>query len=431
MTNVLVLMADDMRYDHWPYMVGLRQRMRTATVFDSARCNVALCQPNRSGLFTGQLSKHHGELSVGFAGLAADDHDNTPAKWIADEGVRCGLMGKYQNWTDGIGGITRPDGWDSWREFSGGANSVTFDVRVDEAAEATIADGRTQIDYIEDEALAFLEGSEPWFLYVSFQQPHSPFAPEPADFFKWAKIDKTFPTEVDFSSKPAHMTSEYPTAITYADKVTIRADWHGRLMELAAVDRVGAALIDAIDANDQLDDTIVIFTSDNGVHEGEHRRLGSGTKGGPYDVGLRVPFLVMGPGFVERTITAPVYPTQDIAATLVEVYGATPGQTDQAGVSLRTISADPVSYEDRVLLHEIGEGFHITGDGVTTGPDHSTLPSLKLFRYPSVRTDADGPFTYEMYDLDTDPDEMHNVSEVGGRLAERNALEAILDGMLA
>src|SRR5690606_19251477 len=121
----------------------------------------------------------------------------------------------------------------------------------------------------------------------------------------------------------------------------------------------------------RLDDTVVVFTSDNGVHQGEQRRPGDGTKGGPYDVGLRVPLLVAGPGFEPGPdITVPVYNSVDITATVVDVAGASPGRPSPAGVSLRAIAADPAAYAQRTLVHEVAAVL-VSGDGVTTGPDHA------------------------------------------------------------
>jgi arylsulfatase A-like enzyme len=169
------------------------------------------------------------------------------------------------------------------------------------------------------------------------------------------------------------------------------------------------------------------------VHRGEHRRHGSSDKASPYDVALRVPLLARGPGFASGPdITAPSLPTQDITATMLALGGASAGLQYQAGTSLAAMAADPRKYESRELLHEIGEGFieMETADGITTGPRHP-LGFRKLFRYPSVRTNPAGPFIYEAYDLDTDPDELQSWADDPGRRPERDALEARLNALLS
>jgi N-acetylglucosamine-6-sulfatase len=200
------------------------------------------------------------------------------------------------------------------------------------------------------------------------------------------------------------------------------------------VDRLVGELLTDLDERGVLDDTIVIFTSDNGVHQGDQRRRGDGTKAGPYDVGLRVPMVVRGPGFEPGPdITVPVYPTQDVAATLVDISDAQPTFDQQAGISLRELASDPGAHRQRVLLHEIGpEGYDETGDGITTGPDHQ-LGYWKLFRYPSVRSGwtPGQAAIYEMYDLAADPDELTNLGDVADQREVRDQLESLLDAELA
>ncbi len=201
--------------------------------------------------------------------------------------------------------------------------------------------------------------------------------------------------------------------------------------ELSAVDDMVRQIIEGM-APEVLANTIVVFTSDNGVHYGEHRRRGAGTKAGPYEVGLRVPLLVRGPGFAAGPdITAPTMVFQDLPTTFLQVAGATAGRPDQTGVSLVDVCAQPDAYAQRVLLHEIGNGFEKqTGDGITTGPEHAQ-GFRKLYRYPSVRSKTGGPYTYEAYDLDTDSDELSNWANDAARRDERNALEAQLEAQLA
>jgi len=165
---------------------------------------------------------------------------------------------------------------------------------------------------------------------------------------------------------------------------------------------------------------------------GEHRRRGSATKSGPYEVGLHVPLLVRGPGFDSGAeITVPSLVFQDINATMRDLGGAEAGLPHQEGVSFAAIAADPTEHAGRVLLHAIGQGFNTeTGDGITTGPDHP-LGFRKLYRYPSKVAAPSGPFTFEAYDLDVDSDEHANWANDESRRDERERLESELDALLA
>ena len=99
-------------------------------------------------------------------------------------------------------------------------------------------------------------------------------------------------------------------------------------------------------------------------------------------------------------------------------------------MSLRALVADTEAHRERVLLHEVGDAFlGQTADGVTTGPDHP-MGFRKLFRFPSLRSGGSGPFTYEAYDLDTDPDEHESWADDPARRAERDRLEQLLEELL-
>ena len=67
--NIVVIIADDMRYDHLQFMPNVQSLIQgPGRTFTQGRCNVPLCQPSRVGLMTGQMSKHNNELKIGFNG---------------------------------------------------------------------------------------------------------------------------------------------------------------------------------------------------------------------------------------------------------------------------------------------------------------------------------------------------------------------------
>ena len=149
--NVLLIIADDMRYDHVRYMPYVQRLIeKPGRTFSQARCNVPLCQPARVGLMTGQTSKYNNELGIGFNGTKLTDHDNCIGKWMSDAGYRCGFFGKYINFTDGFHGINAPAGYDTWREFMGETSAYKFSVHLNSGtAEIT---GRYSSDYLAAEA---------------------------------------------------------------------------------------------------------------------------------------------------------------------------------------------------------------------------------------------------------------------------------------
>ncbi len=431
MTNLLVIVADDMRYDHLAYLPSVRRLLQEpGRTFDGARCNVPLCQPNRVSFFTGQNSRHHGEVGVGLSGVHYDGHENTVGLWLADAGYRCGLFGKYVNFYDEFGGIPGPAGWATWRQYARERTAEDFDVHHEDSV--VRVSGTFQTEYLAAETSEFFAGPEPWFCYVAPRHPHAPFAPHPSDLHAWSdrRAEVIELTDEEMRSKPFWM-HDVPE-LTTAEWAQVHQDFRGRLRELSAIDRMVEAMVGELDRLGRLDDTVIAFTSDNGVHQGEQRRTGDGTKGGPYDVGLRVPLVVRGPGFAPGPdISVPVYPAADLAATLVDVAGASAGLPDQAGLSLREVAARPADrvHTQRVLLHEVGEGFLSTGDGVTTGPEHD-VGYVKTYRYPSVRESPEADRVWEMYDLAADPDERQSLAKVSSERPLLDRMSDLLDQAL-
>lgn len=430
--NVLLIVADDMRYDQLPFMPNVnRLLVDEGRSFTQGRCNVPLCQPSRVSFLTGQTSKHNDELEI-FLRTALEDHDNTLGWWMNREGYRCGLFGKYLNAIDGLGGLDVPRGFARWREIlirhgKENANRPGFDVHLNQGV--TEVD-QYESDYLTGEVLDFVAEGEPFFGLVTPTLPHAPFVPRPDLADRFEDLGVEIVNEVDVSDKPPWIRNK--PALTEADLAQLRSDAVGSLQELTAVDDMVGDILGGM-GKETLANTVVIFTSDNGVHRGEHRRLGNATKAGPYDVGLRVPLVVRGPGFEPGPdVDVASLAMQDITATILDAGGATAGLPHQGGVSLRELADRPEAHRERALLHETArQGWEgLPGDGVTTGPDHP-LGFRKLYRYPSVRSEMDQPFIYECYDLDTDPDELKSWAGATDRRKERDELEAVLEGLLA
>jgi arylsulfatase A-like enzyme len=230
------------------------------------------------------------------------------------------------------------------------------------------------------------------------------------------------PRERDVRDKPSWIQQLSP----FPDRVlgSIRQAERTRLRELLGLDDTIAAIVKALQSTRTLDDTVVIFTSDNGIFMGEHR-IPPGSKNMPYDPAVLVPCIVRGPGFAHTTVREPVHMSMDLTATCVELADATP-DLPLDGVSLARVAADPSSFADRQLLYERGstEGYVFPvylpplADGIFTR-------DRKLIRY------RDAPPTYELYDIHADPNELQNVADHPDYANDRTALEAALDRLLA
>jgi N-acetylglucosamine-6-sulfatase len=209
--------------------------------------------------------------------------------------------------------------------------------------------------------------------------------------------------EPDITDKPSNIQDHAPT-MSDAQIKQLELDYQGRAGSLKAVDDGVARLVDTLKDTHQLQNTLIVFTSDNGWLQGQHRITGD--KYLPYDESLRVPFILRGPGVpADQTIHGQVA-NIDFAPTLIDVAKATAGRV-MDGVSLMPTVHHPGLRPNRAIeieaLAPLFEG---------------NIPINAWDRpYHGVRTDR---YTYvvytetgdeELYDRRTDPYELHNVAD--------------------
>jgi N-acetylglucosamine-6-sulfatase len=230
----------------------------------------------------------------------------------------------------------------------------------------------------------------PFFLYFAPFAPHDPATPAP----RHGRFAGTPPwrppawNEPDVSDKPAWLMDRGPLV---PDQLALADTLYERMLEsLLAVDDAVAAILRALDEAGRADDTVVVFTSDNGLSLGEHRVLG---KQCPYDECLRVPLVVRYP----RAVTAARTDTRlaanvDLAPTLAELAGTAP-PTPVDGVSLMAILGGSASPWRGDLL---AEGFSFLP------PTWAAVRSAG-YKYVEYRL---VPPEVELYDLAADPNEL-------------------------
>lgn len=409
MTNAVVVLADDMKdafLDYMPFTRSLGHR------FTRARTNVAICAPARVGLLTGQLSKDNGVTTQGSgAAIAAFDRDNSVVKWIQDEGVRTGYFGKTINGESAA--ADAPVGYDAWKKVFQTLASDSYGFTMRTGGVDSVVN-QQQTEWLADEVEAFMEaGPEPFFALLTPTSPHWPWSPEAADVGRWSRVD--WPVNPSVETKPSWIQAL--VAPTAAEKAQIKSWVRGYIRELGGLDRLVQRIV-----TNAPPDTVVVFVADNGNQLGEHRIWGESVKNTLYEASARVPMVAWGPGFEAGETAVPTL-LQDVTATMVAIFGATPGLTDQAGIDLRDIAADPEAYSTRSTLHFRepfgGDGFR-TSDAVVQG-EH------KLIRHQGeVGTDE-----FELYYLDADPaEDVNHANDGGAFLTERDRLEVILDGLL-
>jgi arylsulfatase A-like enzyme len=215
--------------------------------------------------------------------------------------------------------------------------------------------------------------------------------------------------ETDVSDKPRFLRRR-THALSARDIATIRRDSQARRAALLAVDEGVRRIVMTLRQTGQLNNTYVVFTSDNGYMQGEHR-VRSG-KMLPYDPSTHVPLLVRGPGIPAGRDSDELVANIDLAATLVDLADATAGKTVD-GRSLMPFARNPSLRTNRAILHETG-GARYAGPAEQDERTNTRRPLKRVMSYRAIRTSR---WLYvrwrngarELYDLHRDSAEMQSL----------------------
>lgn len=413
--NIVLITTDDQTMTDMEWMPQTRHLIGDAGVtFPRSLSPHPLCCPARAEILTGQYAQNNGvrhntpQMLGGFPRL---DPAHTIATWLHAARYQTAFIGKYLN------GYTKQDGfepgWDIWNPTIGGVYRYFEYTMLNNGVHRYYDDlhnvdllGQQTAEYIS----SFSEQDEPFFIWASHVAPHSACVPkrgercwEPAlpaerhaDLFPDAESpslsDPAF-NEGDVSDKPDDIRETGP-----ADTDEVNDTFRGRIRSLQAVDDAVASTVEALRNAGELDNTFIVFTSDNGYLLGEHTYTG---KNVPYEQALRVPLLVRGPGIPGGTERDQVVSTIDLAPTFLDAGDATANRLVDGRSILPILRGADVPGYDTVLIQ--------------SGPrDRAELRNG--WGYRGVRTDR---YTYarypetgftELYDRVRDPAEIDNVS---------------------
>jgi N-acetylglucosamine-6-sulfatase len=452
--NVVLILTDDLTVNdlnrnalqHMPNLKSLL--IDKGTSFDNAFVTNSLCCPSRATILRGQYTHNHQILSNepplgGFQKFRFLGHENsTMATWAKEQGYRTALFGKYLN---GYDDTYIPPGWDEWYAVTGNYLSHTFNENghlVDYDPESyyetdVMSDKAT--DYITRTAGAdppFFTADRPFFMWLGTKAPHQPANPAPRDENAYPDVSLPHPPsfdEKDVSDKPGWISDNPPLSLE--QKVYMEELHRKRLQSMLAVDDMIGDLVKALHDSGELDNTYIVFTSDNGFHLGQHR-LGAG-KWTPYEEDIRVPLIIRGPGVPEGKTLHHMVLNNDLAPTFADLAGArTPTFVD--GRSLKPLLTDhPTPLKDwrkRFVIESVAERSGVpqppfinestvapllTGDPLPNNWRRTSAasaqsgeewgrPWLKALRTKNYLYVEYKTGEHELYDLRKDPYELHN-----------------------
>jgi arylsulfatase A-like enzyme len=456
--NVLFVLTDDMRIDDLQYMPQVQALIGSqGMTFDDEFDNVTLCCPARTSILRGQYSHNTGVLTneAGNGGFETAFRENLETATIGtamhSAGYTTGLFGKYLNGYPNTASPSYiPPGWDTWSSSSKGNPYSEYDYTLNQNG-TQVSYGRRPQDYGTDvymhQASDFIsqasQSGKPFFVYLAVYAPHQPATPAPQDVGAFpglqAPRDPAF-NEADVSDKPAYIR-ELPL-LSQRQQLNIDNLYRRRAASLQAVDRGVAGLVAQLQQSDQLDNTYIIFTSDNGFHLGQHR-MPSG-KQTAYETDIHLPLLVRGPGVAAGAHVSALTGNIDLAPTIAALGGTTLQDNPDgrslvpflSGAPSGGVVPAPAGWRQAYLLEhwtDKSTGANRSGasqlepddpdqGGAAPGdqPDPSVPPSGPVApgKIPEFQGLRVANYTYveystgerELYNLSQDPEELNNLA---------------------
>lgn len=401
---------------------------------DAVYCTNSICSPSRATILTGTYSHVNGVSSIW---TEMDYRVPTFIDVLHDDGYATAMFGK---WHLGEHGTSLPRNFDAWKIFPGQGDYVDPEM-IDESGTATVPGYATDIvtdlsiDWIDS-----LSSDEPFAMMVHHKAPHRPWVPDEKHKHLYADGDipepETFLDDYATRSKAVrgvHMTiaddmgaddikQEVPEHLRGEENRHARMSWKYQiymrdyLQCIQSIDDNVGRLLDHLDEKGLAENTIVVYTSDQGFFLGDH---GWFDKRLMFDQSLQMPMLIRWPAEIEAGSRCEAIITNtDFAATFLDAAGLDPdevlptsqGRSFRALLRGEAIEDWPDAAYYRYWEHD---------DPIHAAPAHYGIRTKdhKLIYYYGAGMGVPGASErvfepeWELYDLTADPTEVRNVAD--------------------
>lgn len=248
---------------------------------------------------------------------------------------------------------------------------------------------------VVDDAISFLttrQSDSPWLVYLAFAMPHDPRAASPEALSRYEGQEISLPPNVathhPFDNGSVLGRDEWTALWPRSEKI-LRDQWRDYYACISTLDTNIGRLFKHLEDTSQLDNTIIVFTSDHGLAMGSHGLMG---KQSVYEDGYKAPLVIAGPGIPKGESNAPVY--------LMDIF---PSLCDMSGVSI------PADLDGRSFAATVTEGASGPREAVMLSYTNSQRAirngDWKLICYPQINR-------HQLFNLENDPYEMVDLSEV-------------------
>ena len=417
--NIVFILIDDLRWDE----LGIAEHPfiktphidrigKEGALFRNAFMTTPLCSPSRASFLTGQYAHTHG-ITDNVDRSAASHKLVTFPRLLHDSGYETAFIGK---WHMGNDDKPRP-GFDRWVSFKGQGTYLNPPINEDGKP---VQPAGYITDILNGYAVEFIRRphDKPFLVWLAHKAIHPEVTQNsdgsvdltkselfiPAERHKNLYAGKTIPHRPNYGrapeGKPAleRRIGDLPPlgAATATNDEAIL----GRQRSLAAIEEGVGEILKTLKDTGQLDNTIIVFTSDNGYFYGEHglsveRRLA-------YEESIRMPLLVRYPKAIKAgTVRNEFALNLDLAPTLLELAGVAVPNTMQGRSLVPLLTGKRTAWRDSFLIEYYSD---------------KVFPRILQMGYQAVR---DGRWKYlhyleldgmdELYDLKADPYEMKNL----------------------
>jgi len=425
--NIVYIMADDHTSQAWGcYGSRLAEYCPTSRIdqladegalLSNCFCTNSICAPSRGSVLTGQYSHINGIRTL--SGSLDPETDNV-AKRLHAAGYQTALVGKWHL-------KEPPAGFDYWNIIKGQGSyhdPTMFEMDLEQPSKR---EGEYSTDVFTDEALAWLdrrETEQPFYLMLHFKATHEAwnFHPRHAELFEDVKfpepetlfgstgpydtrVEEGWPLEIltERMVKGGHgaeklvLDTEDPEEIRRATYQKFLRDY---MRCVAAIDENIGRVLDYLDETDQAEDTVVIYTSDQGYFLGEHNYF---DKRFMLEESLRMPFVVRYPREIAPgTVLDEIILNIDFAETFLDYADAeTPDSMQGRSFRANLTGETPNDWRDAMYYRYYG--------GQSVRPAHYGIRThdAKLIYYDGL-TRVPEDRRWEFYDLASDPHETRN-----------------------
>ena len=409
--NIVFILSDD----QGPWALGCagNEEIHTPTLDELAAagtrlenffCVSPVCSPARASLMTGQIPSRHGVhdyLTGVEVGAQAPDYlagQSIFTDVLADHGYRMGLSGKWH-----LGANDAPrKGFVHWYGLEGGGSPYLGATMYRNGDREEVTDYLT--DIITDDAHAFLDreaaNPEPFFLAVNYTAPHKPWKGQHPKEFEDLYADCAFASCPQEDPHPWQPTVD---GVAIGGEPDVRAALVGYFAAVSAMDAAIAGLLEHLTKLGIAENTLVIFSSDNGFNCGHHGVWGKGNGTFPqnmYDSSVKVPAIFHWPGRIAAgQVREELLSAYDVAATILELAGLDPAPFETGpGRSFAPLLQSPEGAGDRRAK-----------DAVVVYDEYGPVRMIRTLSMKYVHRYPHGP--HELYDLMVDPGERRNLMD--------------------